>query len=111
MPGRILVIDDESQITRVLRASLSSQAFDVRTSNDPEEGLRLFSEWRPDLVISEPTEYAGPMAARSAGIPWVEHSWGLAAHPAVITRRIPFTEAARALHRAPDDIKTVLAFD
>jgi len=30
---------------------------------------------------------------------------------ALITRRIPFTEAARALHRAPDDIKTVLAFD
>jgi two-component system KDP operon response regulator KdpE len=53
MPGRILVIDDESQITRVLRASLSSQAFDVRTSNDPEEGLRLFSEWRPDLVITD----------------------------------------------------------
>ena len=49
MPGRILVIDDEPQITRVLRASLSAQAFDVRTANDPEEGLRLFSEWPPDL--------------------------------------------------------------
>ena len=53
MPGRILVIDDEQQITRVLRASLSAQAFDVRTANDPEEGLRLFSEWLPDLVITD----------------------------------------------------------
>ena len=53
MPGRILVIDDEPQITRVLRASLSAQAFDVRTANDPEEGLRLFSEWPPDLVITD----------------------------------------------------------
>jgi two-component system KDP operon response regulator KdpE len=34
MPGRILVIDDEPQITRVLRASLSAQGFDVRTAND-----------------------------------------------------------------------------
>ena len=43
--------------------------------------LDLVRSWRPDLVVSEPTEYAGPMAARSAGIPWVEHSWGLAAQP------------------------------
>src|ERR1700728_3132429 len=53
MPGRILVIDDEPQITRVLRASLSAQSFDVRTANDPEEGLRIFREWPPDLVITD----------------------------------------------------------
>jgi two-component system KDP operon response regulator KdpE len=53
MPGRILVLDDEPQITRVLRASLSSQGFDVRTANDSEEGLRLFAEWKPDLVITD----------------------------------------------------------
>ena len=53
MAGRILVLDDEPQITRVLRASLSSQGFDVRTANDPEEGLRLFAEWKPDLVITD----------------------------------------------------------
>src|SRR5579863_824011 len=53
MPGRILVIDDEPQITRVLRAALSAQAFDVRTANDPEEGLRIFAEWPPDLVITD----------------------------------------------------------
>jgi two-component system KDP operon response regulator KdpE len=53
MPGRILVIDDEAQITRVLRAALSAQGFDVRTANDPEEGLRTFKEWAPDLVITD----------------------------------------------------------
>ncbi|MGD0096186.1 MAG: response regulator transcription factor [Terracidiphilus sp.] len=53
MPGRILVIDDEPQITRVLRTSLAAQAFDVRTANDPEEGLRTFKEWTPDLVITD----------------------------------------------------------
>ena len=53
MPGRILVIDDEPQITRVLRAALSAQSFDVRTANDPEEGLRVFREWLPDLVITD----------------------------------------------------------
>jgi two-component system KDP operon response regulator KdpE len=53
MPGRILVIDDESQITRVLRAALSAQGYDVRTANDPDEGLRVFREWAPDLVITD----------------------------------------------------------
>ena len=53
MPGRILVIDDESQITRVLRAALTAQGFDVRTANDPEEGLQVFREWTPDLVITD----------------------------------------------------------
>jgi two-component system KDP operon response regulator KdpE len=53
MPGRILVIDDEPQITRALRAALAAQGFDVRTANDPEEGLLLFREWLPDLVITD----------------------------------------------------------
>jgi two-component system, OmpR family, KDP operon response regulator KdpE len=53
MSGRILVIDDESQITRVLRAALSAQGYDVRTANDPDEGLRLFRDWPPDLVITD----------------------------------------------------------
>jgi len=53
MPGRILVIDDEPQITRVLRASLSAQGYDVRTANEPEEGLRVFKEWPPDMVITD----------------------------------------------------------
>jgi len=53
MPGRILVIDDEPNITRVLRGSLSAQGYDVRTANDPEEGLRTFKDWTPDLVITD----------------------------------------------------------
>ncbi len=53
MPGRILVIDDEPQITRVLRAALSAQGYDVRTANEPEEALRVFRDWAPDLVITD----------------------------------------------------------
>jgi len=53
MPARVLVIDDEPQITRVLRAALTAQAFDVRTANDPAEGLLLFKDWPPDLVITD----------------------------------------------------------
>src|SRR5580704_12343462 len=53
MPSRILIIDDEPQITRVLRAALSAQGYDVRTANDPEEGLQVYKEWVPDLLITD----------------------------------------------------------
>jgi two-component system KDP operon response regulator KdpE len=48
-----LVIDDEPQITRVLRAALTAQGYDIRTANDPEEGLLVFKDWSPDLVITD----------------------------------------------------------
>lgn len=53
MPERVLVVDDEMQITRVLRAALSTQGYDVRTANEPEEALRLVHDWMPDLVITD----------------------------------------------------------
>ncbi len=53
MPGRILIIDDEPQITRVLRAALAAQGYDVRIANDPDEGLRIFRDWAPDLVVTD----------------------------------------------------------
>jgi two-component system KDP operon response regulator KdpE len=53
MAGRILIIDDEPQITRVLRASFAAQTYDVRIANDPEEGLRTFHEWQPDLIVTD----------------------------------------------------------
>ena len=53
MAGRILIIDDEAQITRVLRTALSAQAYDVRIANDPEEALLVFEDWAPDLIVTD----------------------------------------------------------
>jgi two-component system, OmpR family, KDP operon response regulator KdpE len=53
MPERVLVVDDEVQITRVLRTALSAQGYDVRVANDPEEALLLFEEWPPDLIVTD----------------------------------------------------------
>ena len=53
MPKRILVIDDEFQITRVLKRSLGAHRYDVRTASDGESGLDLFRDFRPDLVITD----------------------------------------------------------
>lgn len=39
--------------------------------------LDLASTWRPDLIIHEPTTFAGPVAAKILGIPSVRHIWGM----------------------------------
>jgi two-component system KDP operon response regulator KdpE len=52
-PKRILVIDDEFQITRVLKRSLGAHRYDVRTAADGESGLDTFSDFHPDLVITD----------------------------------------------------------
>jgi two-component system KDP operon response regulator KdpE len=51
----ILVVDDESQITRVLRTSLSSNGYDIRVANDGETALEIMKDWSPDLVITDLT--------------------------------------------------------
>jgi two-component system, OmpR family, KDP operon response regulator KdpE len=53
MAERVLVVDDEAQITRVLRTALSAQGYDVRTANDAEDAMVLFEEWPPDLVVTD----------------------------------------------------------
>ena len=50
---RILVVDDESQITRVLRTTLSAHGYQVRTAGDGDEALEVMRDWPPDLVITD----------------------------------------------------------
>src|SRR5262245_31886493 len=51
--SRVLVVDDEPQITRVLRTVLSSQGYQVRVAAEGETALSSFTEWRPELVITD----------------------------------------------------------
>lgn len=50
---RILVVDDEPQLTRVLRTGLKSRGYDVRAAADGLSGFETFSDWHPDLVITD----------------------------------------------------------
>ncbi|HEU4477691.1 MAG TPA: response regulator transcription factor [Pyrinomonadaceae bacterium] len=51
--AKILVVDDEPQLIRVLRTGLKSRGYDVRGASDGESGLESFNEWHPDLVITD----------------------------------------------------------
>jgi len=50
---RILVVDDEPQLTRVLRTGLKSRGYDVRVAADGLAGFEAFIDWHPDLVITD----------------------------------------------------------
>jgi two-component system KDP operon response regulator KdpE len=49
----ILVVDDEPQITRVLRTALAGHGYSVRTAGDGDEALEVMRQWTPDLVITD----------------------------------------------------------
>jgi two-component system KDP operon response regulator KdpE len=50
---RILVVDDEPQITRVLRTTLSSHGYEIRVANDAEAALDVVNDWLPELIITD----------------------------------------------------------
>jgi two-component system KDP operon response regulator KdpE len=51
--ARILVVDDEPQITEVLRTSLAARGYEVRSAPDGETALAAFRQWEPNLVITD----------------------------------------------------------
>jgi two-component system, OmpR family, KDP operon response regulator KdpE len=52
-PAKILIVDDEPQITRVLRTALSTQGYLLRVAANGVEGMEAVHEWKPDLVITD----------------------------------------------------------
>ena len=50
---RILVVDDEPQLTRVLYRSLTTQGYDVRVAGEGNAALQTFREWPPALVVTD----------------------------------------------------------
>jgi two-component system KDP operon response regulator KdpE len=50
---RILIVDDEPQITRVLRRGLMAHGYVVRVANDAEAALDELADSPPDLLITD----------------------------------------------------------
>ncbi len=51
MKGRVLVIEDDQDISLGIRTVLSQNGFEVASSADGKQGLRAFHVARPDLVV------------------------------------------------------------
>jgi two-component system, OmpR family, KDP operon response regulator KdpE len=51
--AKILIVDDEPQITRVLRTALSTQGYSIRIAANGVEGMEAVHAWKPDLLITD----------------------------------------------------------
>ena len=50
---RILLVDDDPQLARVLRTGLKTHGYDVRVAADGVSALETFGDWPPDLVVTD----------------------------------------------------------
>jgi two-component system OmpR family response regulator len=50
-PARVLVVDDESNITDLVSTALRYEGFDVATARDGREALTTVETFRPDLIV------------------------------------------------------------
>jgi len=74
--GRILLVDDDESIRKVIGYMLEEAGYDVETCASADAGLRAFSERRPDLVLSDikmpkkdGIELLGDLKAIDASVP------------------------------------------
>ncbi len=50
---RVVLVDDEPHITRMVERRLSQLGYEVRTAGDGQQGLNLIHEVMPDLVVTD----------------------------------------------------------
>lgn len=49
--AKILVVDDEPEITEIIEAFLENAGYVVKVENSPEKAIRLAREIKPDLIL------------------------------------------------------------
>lgn len=50
---KILIVEDESTLQMIIRDVLEKQGYVVAQASNGNEGLRLFYEFRPDLIVAD----------------------------------------------------------
>ena len=51
MATRLLVVDDDENISEMLRLYFENEGYEVKTANDGVEGVNAFKVYEPDLVL------------------------------------------------------------
>src|SRR5487761_1414690 len=52
-PARILIVDDEAQIIRVLSMACTAQGYRVKSASDGQSALNVLKSWSANLVITD----------------------------------------------------------
>jgi two-component system, OmpR family, KDP operon response regulator KdpE len=99
--GRILVVDDEPRIRRIMRTTLTGAGYEVDDARTGEQALEKLREFRPDLVLLD---------INMPGMSGLEACRAIRMDPnvAIIMLTVHNTEAAKveALDAGADDFVT-----
>jgi two-component system KDP operon response regulator KdpE len=49
--GRILVVDDEPQIRRIMKTTLIGSGYEIDEAKTGEEALEKINQYHPDLIL------------------------------------------------------------
>ncbi len=50
---KVLLVEDETSLAMILSDTLEAQGFEMRTAHDGEEGLQMFYEQKPDVLVAD----------------------------------------------------------
>ncbi len=53
MPKKVLLIEDEGRLRRLLQLVLEDAGYDVKTASEGNKGIALWQAWKPDVVITD----------------------------------------------------------
>ncbi len=98
---RVLVVDDEPEITQALATSLHARGYEVRSADDGESAMEVFQRWHPELVITDLS------MAKMGGIALCEAIRSCSDVPIIVLSvRNQETTKVRALECGADDYVT-----
>lgn len=95
MSPRVLVVDDDPQVLRLMRVNLELEGYDVVSAPDGEEALEAVVSERPDVVVCD---------VMMPGVDGLTVLRNLRANPK--TSKIPFVVVSAKAQRA--DVKAAL---
>ena len=50
---KILLVDDEAQIIRVIKRILAAHHYEIHTAADGNSAFEIFKDWQPDLIVTD----------------------------------------------------------
>lgn len=53
MSHKVLVIEDERMMLKVIEFRLQKDGYEVRIAEDGKEGIKLIESWEPDIIITD----------------------------------------------------------
>lgn len=101
MPQRILVVDDDKQIVRLVQSYLEKAGYSILTAFDGDEAMRVIRRERPDLIV---LDWMLPGRDGLEITRWLRADQTLAATPVLmLTARVEDTDKILGLELGADD--------